>query len=141
MVRNKEEYTVVLITGGGTGIGAAAARKLSKTHKVVICGRRLDRLEKIVNEMDCFAIQADVGVEHEVNRLINQINEKYGRLDALVLNAGINYEGKVTETSLENWENVIRINLTSGFFSYKSCLTTLTKKRWFHRNDIVGGRT
>lgn len=107
---------------------------------MVICGRRLDRLEKIANEIDCFVIQADVGVEHDVDRLINQISEKYGRLDALVLNAGINYEGKVTETSLENWENVIRINLTSGFLVTKAALPHLQKKRWFHRNNIVSGR-
>jgi len=123
----KSGKPVALITGGGTGIGAATARKLSKTHHVVICGRRLDRLEEIANEINGLAIQADVGVERDVDHLFHQIEEEYGRLDALVLNAGINYEGKVTETSLEDWENVIHINLTSGFIVAKAAIPYLEK--------------
>ncbi len=124
----KTERPVALITGGGTGIGAATARRLSETHKIVICGRRMEPLEKVAMEIDCLPIQADVGQEQDVARLINEIIDKYGRLDALVLNAGINYEGKVTETSLEDWEKVIRINLTSGFIVSKAALPYLQKE-------------
>lgn len=123
----KSEKPIVLITGGGTGIGAAVARKISKTHHVVVCGRRLDRIEKVAGEVGGLAVQADVAVEHDVEKLMNQIIEEYGRLDSLVLNAGINYEGKVTETSLETWDNVIRVNLTSGFLVTKYAIPHLAK--------------
>lgn len=121
------EKRVALVTGGGTGIGAAVANKISDTHHVVVCGRRLDRIEKIASEVGGMAIQADVGVEQDVENLINQIIEKSGRLDTLVHNAGINYEGNVTDTSLEDWDKVIRINLTSGFLVAKYALPHLAE--------------
>lgn len=123
------ERPVVLVTGGGSGIGAATARKLAKTHHVVVCGRRINRLTDIANEINGTAIQSDVGMESDVENLISEIIERFGRLDALVLNAGINQEGKVTETSLEDWEKVIRINLTSGFLIIKAALPHLAQNR------------
>ncbi|WP_257347374.1 SDR family NAD(P)-dependent oxidoreductase [Pseudalkalibacillus decolorationis] len=129
MNRNNNERPVVLVTGGGSGIGAAAARKLSETHHVFICGRRLNRIEDVAAEINGTAIQADVGNENEVDNLINKIMADFGRLDALVLNAGIHHEGKVTETSIEDWEKVLRINLTSGFLVAKAALPYLSLNR------------
>ncbi|MFC7392955.1 SDR family NAD(P)-dependent oxidoreductase [Scopulibacillus cellulosilyticus] len=126
-VKDNRTKPVALITGGGSGIGAAIAGKLAQTHHVVVCGRRQKRIEEVANSINGTAVQADVGIEDDVDRLIKQIIEKFGRLDALILNAGVNHEGKVTETSFEDWERVIRINLTSGFLVSKAALPYLSK--------------
>src|SRR6056297_2031142 len=94
---------VVLITGSNLGIGKATAIKLSNMGaKVIINGRKADRLEAVRSEIEqsggkALAIAADVTNPADCERMMLQIIEHYGRLDVLISNAGISMRGSFEE--------------------------------------------
>ena len=106
---------VVIITGASSGIGAATAAMLSATHRVVIAGRRKDQLTAVAKATSALPIVTDVTDYAQCERLVAKTIETYGRLDGLVLNAGMSRYGKLAEMDLENWDLVLRTNLTSAF--------------------------
>jgi len=95
-----EQSKIALVTGGGTGVGRAIARGLGTAdYKVVISGRRAEILEKAAAELasetgaEVTAIRADVGDPLSVRALFDAIENRYGRLDLLVNNAGVSAPG------------------------------------------------
>ena len=112
-----------LVTGGGIGVGYAIARALgAEGWRVVIAGRRKDVLEKAAAELsvgsgaDVTAIRADVGDPASVKALFDAIEQKFGRLDLLVNNAGLfNSSVPLEEITFEEWSNVVAANLTGAF--------------------------
>lgn len=88
MLRTKQK---VLITGGGSGIGLALAKKfLSNDNTVIITGRNLEKLEAVKKELNQLHIfQSDVTKDEDVKKLANQIQEEFGGIDVLMNNAGI----------------------------------------------------
>jgi len=116
---------VVLVTGGGSGIGAAAARRLAREWDVVICGRRREPLEAVAAETGATVFTADVGDPTAATQLIADIVSKFGRLDGLVLNAGILINAPFGEMSLDAWNRQIAINLTGPFVMTKASLPHL----------------
>ncbi|MFD9219272.1 SDR family NAD(P)-dependent oxidoreductase [Streptomyces sp. NPDC060064] len=121
---------VVIITGGGTGIGAATARLLRASgHHVVVSGRRPDPLHRLAEETGALAHPADIGDPDAVRGLVDTAVAAYGRLDGLVLNAGIGRGGGVGELSVEDWEAVMRTNLTGPFLLQRAALPHLLEAR------------
>ncbi|WP_327326589.1 SDR family oxidoreductase [Streptomyces sp. NBC_01210] len=121
---------VVIITGGGTGIGAATARLLRASgHHVVVSGRRPDPLHRLAEETGALAHPADIGDPDAVQGLVDTAVAAYGRLDGLVLNAGIGRGGGVGELSVEDWEAVMRTNLTGPFLLQRAALPHLLEAR------------
>ncbi|MFF3459737.1 SDR family NAD(P)-dependent oxidoreductase [Streptomyces sp. NPDC002730] len=121
---------VVIITGGGTGIGAATARLLRASgHHVVVSGRRPDPLHRLAEETGALAHPADIGDPDAVRGLVDAAVAAYGRLDGLVLNAGIGRGGGVGELSVEDWETVMRTNLTGPFLLQRAALPHLLETR------------
>jgi NAD(P)-dependent dehydrogenase (short-subunit alcohol dehydrogenase family) len=121
---------VVLITGGGTGIGAAVARQAAAGGwHVVITGRRADVLASVAGECGALAIAADMAVEEEVNRVVAQVIERFGRLDGVVANAGIMRVGDVVTTTLDDWHDVLNVNLTGPFLVARATLPHLLEAR------------
>lgn len=116
---------VVLVTGGGSGIGAAAARRLAADWQVVICGRRREPLEAVAAETGATIFTTDVGDPVAASRLIADIVAQFGRLDGLVLNAGILINATFGETSLDAWNQQIAINLTGPFVMTQAALPHL----------------
>lgn len=116
---------VVLITGGGSGIGAAAARRLAAEWQVVICGRRREPLEAVAAETGAAIFTTDVGDPVAAAQLIADIVAQFGRLDGLVLNAGILINATFGETSLDAWNQQIAINLTGPFVMTQAALPHL----------------
>ena len=110
---------VAIVTGGGSGIGKAAALALAADGwQVVITGRRLDRLQEVVKEAgrNITPIQADVTQPKSVHALFTSVVEKFGRVDVLFNNAGINAPGvPVDELPFDAWANVVNTNLTGVF--------------------------
>jgi citronellol/citronellal dehydrogenase len=103
---------VALITGGGTGIGRAVARELARTGaQVVICGRRDEPLAAVQQELGdaCLAVQTDVREPDQVERLVDQALERFGRIDVLVNNAGGQFLAHAEEISLKGWRAVHRL--------------------------------
>jgi NAD(P)-dependent dehydrogenase (short-subunit alcohol dehydrogenase family) len=119
-----------LVTGGGTGIGAAVARRLAADgYAVAVSGRRPEPLEKVAAETGGIAVQADSGDAQEAERSVAQVVEKLGGLDALVYCAGVSRSGSVTEQTPDGWETVMQSNLTGAFLTCRAALPHLEQRR------------
>jgi meso-butanediol dehydrogenase / (S,S)-butanediol dehydrogenase / diacetyl reductase len=121
---------VVLVTGGGTGIGAAVARQLSETgDQVVICGRRLEPLRQVAEATGALAVVADVSDADGVKHVVDETIAAFGRLEGLVLNHGIIRPGRVDELSIEDWQDTLQVNLTGPFLLVRAALPHLLAAR------------
>ena len=115
------EDRVFVVTGGSRGIGLEIARELlHQKAKVVICGRKqegLDAAQETLQGGDSLlAVQAHVAREEDVNRLFDAALEKFGRIDVLVNNMGMNLPaGNLVDTETGMWQKIIDSNLTSTF--------------------------
>lgn len=121
---------VVLVTGGGTGIGAAVARLLARGgDRVVICGRREGPLRTVAEEIGAHVVVADVSEPAGVERVVDDTVATFGRLDGLVLNHGIIHAGRIDEVTPEQWDETLRVNLTSPFLLVRTALPHLLAAR------------
>ncbi|MDA5192933.1 SDR family NAD(P)-dependent oxidoreductase [Govanella unica] len=129
MNKQNDGKPVVLITGGGTGIGAAAARRLAADHEVVICGRRREALDKVAAYGGIHPFVADISDPETARGLIADVVARFGRLDGLVLNAGILINANFGEIALEDWNQQIAINLTGPFVLAQAALPHLLARK------------
>jgi NAD(P)-dependent dehydrogenase (short-subunit alcohol dehydrogenase family) len=112
---------VALVTGGGSGIGKAAAVALAREgFAVVIAGRRPERLQEVAREIEGFggqvlAVPTDVGDPAQVKNLFARTKERFGRLDVLFNNAGFGASAPIEELPYERWKGVIDSILTGSF--------------------------
>lgn len=119
-------YTA-LVTGSGRGIGRETAILLSKKgFNLIICSRNQNEIDSVVNEIKSFgndrilARECDVSVSSQVNRLVSEALDIYGRIDVLINNAGISYVKKLIETTEEEWDNTLDINLKGSYLFSKA---------------------
>jgi NAD(P)-dependent dehydrogenase (short-subunit alcohol dehydrogenase family) len=120
----------VLVTGGGTGIGAAVARQLAAGgDRVVICGRRAEPLRAVAARTGAIDVTCDVTDADDVARLVAAAAGESGRLDGLVLNAGIISPGGVADLSAADWADMLAVNLTGAFLVAKAALPHLLRAR------------
>jgi meso-butanediol dehydrogenase/(S,S)-butanediol dehydrogenase/diacetyl reductase len=117
---------VALITGGGTGIGAAIAERfVSEGAKVCITGRRKSLLEKVAQSLPSGAVTVcagDVTKFEDCERMAQTAISFGGKIDVLINNAAIDPGGAVLDLSPELWRQVIDINLTGPFLMTKAAL-------------------
>ena len=112
---------IVLITGGGTGVGeAAAAAFAAGGAQVIITGRRTEKLaqvcESIASAKPVRYYAADMANRAEVTALVEWVNAEFGPIDILVSNAGVNVrERTLSELSLENWDYIMNVNATGAY--------------------------
>jgi NAD(P)-dependent dehydrogenase (short-subunit alcohol dehydrogenase family) len=112
---------IAIITGAGSGIGKATALAFLKDGwQVALAGRRKDALEKTAQESGAgeraLCLPTDVANQDSVKALFSAVKQKWGRVDVLFNNAGVNAPGtSLEELSLEKWRNVVDINLTGMF--------------------------
>ncbi|OFV78628.1 3-oxoacyl-[acyl-carrier-protein] reductase FabG [Rhodococcus erythropolis] len=126
---------VVLITGGGSGIGAATCEALSALGwTVVICGRRREQLDQVAHASGAHPVVVDITDPDGARRLVEDIVNQYGRLDAVVLNAGIVRPGAVAEVSEQDWAAVVDTNLTAPYRLLHLALPHLIRSR----GSVVG---
>ncbi|MEU8759274.1 SDR family oxidoreductase [Streptomyces sp. NPDC048659] len=124
------DQRVYLVTGGGTGIGAATARLLREAgHHVVVSGRRPEPLRLVAAESGALPVASDITDPAAVAALVETAVDAYGRLDGLVLNAGIGRGGSVGTVTLEDWESVMSTNLTGPFHLLRAALPHLLEAR------------
>ncbi|XP_004922727.1 3-oxoacyl-[acyl-carrier-protein] reductase FabG [Bombyx mori] len=109
---------VVLITGGGSGIGAATAILFTREDaQVAIVGRTEEKLTKVAEECEKYGkrplvIKADVSIDEELNTIIDKTVTQYGKLDILVNNAGITVLTKLLDADLvQNFDKIVKVNL------------------------------
>ena len=108
------ENKVVIITGATSGIGEATARVLVENGaKVILSGRREERLEKLSQELgdaSCY-LKSDVTNVEDMKALVKLGKEKFGKIDVLFANAGIMPAGSMSELDINGWMNMIDINI------------------------------
>ncbi len=103
----------VLVTGGSSGIGLETARRLqARGARVAICGRQRERLDRAAADFDCVPIQADVGVERDVVRLVETVVRELDGYNVLINNAAYGYMARLTDIDLAAFERMMAVNLT-----------------------------
>jgi meso-butanediol dehydrogenase / (S,S)-butanediol dehydrogenase / diacetyl reductase len=119
-----------IVTGGGTGIGAAIARRLAADgFAVAVTGRRREPLDEVAAETGALAVVADTGEPADAQKAVEAAKGAFDRLDVLVCNAGIGLGGTVEEQSPEAWDAVLRTNLTGAFLACRAALPELVRTR------------
>jgi len=126
---------VALVTGAGSGIGEATARLFAEEGaRVAALGRTEDELRQTVDAItsaggEAMVVLADVSKADEVRRAVDQTVRRYGRLDVVFANAGVNgVWAPIDELEPEEWEQTIRINLTGTFLTVKYAVPHLKKQ-------------
>jgi NAD(P)-dependent dehydrogenase (short-subunit alcohol dehydrogenase family) len=119
-----------LVTGGGTGIGAAIATTLARAGAAVtICGRRHPPLQRIASgERNIRAITADVTDETSVANLYQQAEAAGDPIDIVVANAGMAESAPAHKTSLDLWNRTLNVNLTGAFLTVKPALAGMRER-------------
>ncbi len=125
-----------VVTGSSRGIGRAIALQLARDGMNVVVNYREDKkgAEETVNEIkklgkDAIAIAADISKPEEVKAMIKATASKFGGIDVLVNNAGINRKFSIDELSLEEWKEMIDINLNGAFYCSKEALSYLKQSK------------
>ncbi len=126
---------VAIVTGGSRGIGKAIALGFGKAGaQVVLTSRKINDLEANVAEIKAFggqavSIQAHLGKVEEINKMVNMVVEKFGRIDALVNNAGASPAmGSVLESDERLWETIMNLNL-KGLYFVSQAVARIMKKQ------------
>ncbi|WP_348787076.1 SDR family oxidoreductase [Leifsonia sp. NPDC080035] len=117
---------VVVISGGGTGIGAATARRFAaEGARVVLLGRRREPLEAVAAETGGLALPCDTADRGQTEAVFARVLDELGRVDALVANAGGHGTGTVADTSDEEWDLSFRTNVSTAFVLARAALPAL----------------
>jgi 3-hydroxybutyrate dehydrogenase len=117
-----------LITGGGTGIGAATAEALHAAGaRVSLMGRRLEPLLDVARGIDGTAIQCDVSDPESIHNAFDEARAKNGLMDLLIVNAGIAESAPFHKMTRESWDRIIGVNLTGAFDTVQAGLPDLLK--------------
>ena len=119
---------VAVITGGGTGIGEAVARRLHQEGaKVVLGGRRLELVQRVASELGGKAVACDVSVEAEVADMFAAAMEAYGRVDILVNNAGFGGGGLMSAEAvdIDVWDQTFAVNTRGVMLCVKHAIPSL----------------
>jgi NAD(P)-dependent dehydrogenase (short-subunit alcohol dehydrogenase family) len=120
----------VIVTGAGTGIGAAVARRLVRDGaSVVLVGRRRDPIERVAAATGQTFVVADASTEEGVERIVAATVDAHGGIDGLVLNAGVMLPGTVAEASVDDWRATLDVNLTGPFLLARAALPQLLERQ------------
>ena len=127
---------VALITGGSRGIGEACVRMFAQAGSdvaftFVSAENRKNRLiEDLQGITKIAAYKVDMESESDINNCVEQVIKNSGRIDILVHNAGIWNDGDMTRMTLDHWEKLMRINLTSTFLFAKAVIPIMKQNKF-----------
>jgi NAD(P)-dependent dehydrogenase (short-subunit alcohol dehydrogenase family) len=125
---------VVIVTGGSLGIGRAAVEAIAgRGASVALCGADDESVERAVDELtadglEVSGMRADVAVEAEMHALVEHAVGRYGGLDGLVCSAGIQRYGTVVDTSDEEWDRVLAVNLKGMYLAAKHAIPAILRR-------------
>jgi NAD(P)-dependent dehydrogenase (short-subunit alcohol dehydrogenase family) len=120
---------VALITGGGTGIGAAIARRFANAGaSIVVTGRRREPIEAIAAELDGLAVAGDTADENDCRAAVSATLQRFGGLDILIANAGIIAVGSITSQDPMEWQEILRINLSGVMQIGRAAVPAMTER-------------
>ena len=131
MPSNTLDGKVAWITGGGSGIGLAAAVELAKLGaKVAISGRTRATLDAAVKQVKAQSYVCDVGDKHQVASTAAEIQSRLGRVDILLNSAGINLpQRSFREVSAEGWDEIVAVNLSGMFYCVQAVLAGMRTRQ------------
>ena len=130
------EGKVGLISGGRRGIGRATALGLARVGAdVVVTDCELPDLEKVAAEIRAlgrrsWAMMVDVADSKQIHAAVRQVEEEWGKIDILVSNAGVRLAQRFTEGNEEEWDRIIKINLTSHIISCRAVLDGMIERKY-----------
>jgi 3-hydroxybutyrate dehydrogenase len=121
-----------LVTGGGTGIGAAIATRLAEAGaRVTVVGRRPELLQEVADGLSTAqAVPFDVTDEEEIETGLATATEEFGPIDVLVNNAGAAESAPFEHTTLDTWRAMLEVNLTGVFLMSRVVLPAMVERRW-----------
>lgn len=125
---------VAIVTGAG-GIGAAIIKDLIRNGAFVIVGDvKLDKIKKEIGEDNFYKdkisfLQIDISDFHQVTEMINKTIERHGKIDILINTVGILRESSILETSKDEWDKTLHINLDSVFNLCKGVIPYMVKQK------------
>ena len=126
---------VALVTGASRGIGRAIAGELARAGHRVACCASSDGAKDTQAELEqaggeALAVRADVGDPEAVNAAFGEIEAAWGPVEILVNNAGVTADGLVARMSDEQWDSVVRTNLTGAFHTIRRATPKMMRGRW-----------
>jgi 3-oxoacyl-[acyl-carrier protein] reductase len=136
-----------LVTGASQGIGEAIARLLGRQGaRVIVAARNEEKLKRLAAEIDAGGgcarpLVLDVTQPETFGERLKSLPEDYAAVDVLVNNAGITADNLLARMSLDDWERVLRTNLTGAFALTKEVVRGMIKRRWgrvINISSVVG---
>ena len=125
---NELEGRHALITGGGTGIGAAAAAHLAEAGaKLSLLGRRMEPLQQAAEQLGGYAIACDVTDPQQIGNAFDEARAINGPIDLLVVNAGTAESAPFHRLQRDSWDRIIAVNLTAAFDCAQAAIADLLK--------------
>ncbi len=127
---------VAIVTGASRGIGRSIALTLAAHGaKVVVSARSLEAVETLAGEIkaqggEALAVQADIALTADADRLVESAVSAFGRVDILVNNAGITRDGLLVRMKDEDWDAVLDTNLKGAFLCTRAVAKVMTKQRY-----------
>lgn len=124
-----------IVTGGGTGIGKAIALEFAGAGAdIAICSRNVQNIEKVRDEIialgrDSMAVSMDVRVREDVDNMVQQVVDEFGRIDILVNNAGTNRPTPVLDLTEDTWNLILDTNLKGLFFCTQAVARHMVKQK------------
>ena len=141
----KLEGKVVLITGAGRGIGRASACRFAREGaKLVLASRTHSELQALADELfklydtDSLVVPCDVTKAAEVKALIDQTVSSFGRIDILLNSAGVGHLKPITELTVEEFDEMIDINLKGTFYASKFASEVMVRQKSGHIINLPG---
>ncbi len=117
---------IAVITGGNSGIGYAAAKKLRENGAtVIITGRRKEAVDKAALELDVTGLVADQSTLSDIEKLAADIASQFGKVDILLINAGITRFGSIEQMQETVFDEVMNVNFKGAYFSLSKFIPIL----------------
>ena len=128
---------VALVTGGSRGIGRGLAMKLAQDGARIAIAYRSNKVaaQQTLRQLqasgaDCVAVETDITDAGRCEQLVKTVVDRFGRVDIVVNNVGDFRWGTVSETSLDEWQNIFASNLNTALYMCRAVLPQMRKARW-----------
>jgi len=135
---NNIKAKVVVITGASSGMGEAAARYLTAQGASVVLGaRRIERLQSLADELNnqggkALAVETDVTDPNQVQRLVDEAVQTYGRVDVIINNAGLMPHSPLERLKIDDWNRMIDVNIKGVLYGIAAVIPYMKEQESGH---------